>query len=235
MVVPANSAVVVPFVVIVPKGASPGDHGAGILAAIRSSTTTATGQRVAVESRVGVPLYVRVAGPLHPRLAVVGIQSHYHRGALALGGGSLDITYRVVNTGNVRLAGHQQVEVDGPFGWVLKRHVQADVPELLPGGSVGGRLRLTGVLPVVRVTSVVTVHPYSKQGALRPPPPTASASSSVWAIPWLLLLVVALVVAWAVYRYRRRRRQGGSASPSSSPPAAAGGDSVEVAGSSAGR
>ncbi len=237
VVVPASSAVVVPFVVIVPKGASPGDHAAGILAAIRGSTTTATGQRVAVEHRVGVPLYVRVAGPLHPHLAIVGIQSHYHHSALSVGGGSLDISYRVVNEGNVRLAGHQQVEVEGPFGWVLQRHAPADVPELLPGGSVSGRLHLTGVLPVVRVSSVVTVHPYSKQGALRPPPPTASASSSVWAIPWVLVLIVALVVGWGIWRRRRRRRNrrpdGAASTPA--PPAPrpdAGADAVEVASSS---
>ncbi len=236
VVVPASSAVVIPFVVIVPKGASPGDHGAGILAAIRGSTTTATGQRVAVEHRVGVPLYVRVAGPLHPRLAVVGIQSHYHRSALGLGGGSLDLTYRVVNVGNVRLAGHQQVEVEGPFGWVLKRKAHADVPELLPGGSVSGHLHLTGVLPTVRVSSVVTVHPFSKQGALRPPPPTASASSSVWAVPWLLLVVLALIVGWGIHRYRRRRSKGPKASPSAPMPPSSGteppGDPVEVACSS---
>lgn len=213
VVVPASSAVVIPFVVIVPKGASPGDHGAGILAAIRGSTTTATGQRVAVEHRVGVPLYVRVAGPLHPRLAVVGLQSHYHSSSLALGGGSLDISYRVVNVGNVRLAGHQQVSVEGPFGWVLERRAQADVPELLPGGSVTGRLHVNGVLPTVRVSSVVTVHPFSKQGALRPPPPTASATSSVWAVPWLLLLVVALIIGWGIHRYRRRRSRRPKTSP----------------------
>ena len=240
VVVPASSAVVVPFVVIVPKGASPGDHGAGILAAIRGSTTTATGERVAVEHRVGVPLYVRVAGPLHPRLAVVGIQSHYHHALLALGGGSLDISYRVVNVGNVRLAGHQQVSVEGPLGWVLKRHAQADIPELLPGGSVSGRLHLTDVLPAVRVSSDVTVRPFSKQGALRPPPPTASASSSVWAVPWVLLFILALIVGWGIHRYRRHRRTRGPAAarpaPAASSPASSGvsadGDAVEVAGSS---
>ena len=191
---------------------------------------------MAVEHRVGVPLYVRVAGPLHPRLAVVGIQSHYHSSAFALGGGSLDISYRVVNVGNVRLAGHQQVTVEGPFGWVLKRRAQADVPELLPGGSVSGQLHLNGVLPTVRVSSVVSVHPFSKQGTLRPPPPTATASSTVWAIPWLLLLVLALVIGWGIHRYRRRRSRRPKTSPSALAPASSGAEppteAVPVAGSS---
>ncbi len=211
LVVPANSAAVIPFVVVVPKGASPGDHAAGILASIRTTETTGSGQQVQVEDRVGVPLYVRVAGPLHPALKVEDVQSHYDRVALSLSRGTLNITYQVVNTGNVRLAGHQHLDVDGPFGWVLSHHAEADLPELLPGASVSGHALITGVLPAFRVTSQLTVVPYSKQGKLDPPPPVAHGSASVWAIPWLLLILLAAVVAWIVVRVRRRR---GAAPPS---------------------
>ena len=67
-------------------GARPGDHAAGIVAAVRGSTTTPTGQVVAVESRFGVPLFVRVAGPTNPKLSVVDLQLHYHRVAALVGG-----------------------------------------------------------------------------------------------------------------------------------------------------
>jgi hypothetical protein len=219
VVVPASSVTVVPFVVQVPHGASPGDHAAGIIAAVKGTATTASGQRVSVVSRAGVPLYVRVAGALHPRLSVTDMQSHYHRSALSAGRGSLDVSYRVTNTGNVRLAAHQQVAVTGLFGWPLQSRAGKDVPELLPGAGIVVHAHFNGVLPAIRVTSEVTLHPYSKQGALRPAPSVTRASSSVWAIPWLLLILVVLVGGWIFYRYRRRRRARAAvgAAPPSSP------------------
>ena len=216
LVVPANSAAVVPFVVVVPPGAAPGDHAAGIIASIKGSATTPTGQRVAVEDRVGVPLYVRVSGTLRPMLAVQDVQAHYQRSAFSVGSGTMVITYRVVNLGNVRLAAHQHLEVDGPFGWVLAQRPGKDLPELLPGASISGRARFTGVLPAVRVTGLVRLHPYSKQGRVDPPPPVASGSSSVWAIPWLLVVILVLLIGLGnEWRRRRRRRRP----PPPAPPA----------------
>jgi hypothetical protein len=222
VVVPASSATVVPFLVQVPRGASPGDHAAGVIAAVKGTATAANGQQVSVVSRAGVPLYVRVAGALHPRLAVTDLQSHYHRSSLSTGKGSLDVTYRVTNTGNVRLAAHQRVAVTGPFGGPLESRAGQAVPELLPGASVVEKVHFNGVLPVVRVTSEVTLVPYSKEGPVQPAPPVTHASSSVWAIPWLLVLILVLLGGWACYRYRRRRarRSGVQAPPAAgSPPA----------------
>jgi hypothetical protein len=218
LVVPPNSAVTEPFVVIVPKGASPGDHAAGIIASVKGAATTPTGQTVAIDERVGVPVYVRVLGPLRPGLSIVGLESHYHRSSTSLGGGTLDVSYRVRNTGNVRLAGHQKIDIEAPFGWVTQQKREPDVPELVPGGSIAVTAHFTHVLPTLRVTTVVHVTPYSKEGPIRPAPHPTSASSSVWAIPWTDLLILAVLVGLGVWWFRRRRQRPSAApSPSREP------------------
>ncbi|MEK8107066.1 hypothetical protein NKG94_21505 [Micromonospora sp. M12] len=60
-----NETRVVPFTITVPKGATPGDHPAGIAA-----TVTSTGGTVSVESRVGFRVMVRVNGSARAALPV---------------------------------------------------------------------------------------------------------------------------------------------------------------------
>jgi hypothetical protein len=201
-------AVVIPLIVEVPLGARPGDHVAGIIAAVRGTAKTPTGQTVAVESRIGVPLIVRVAGPIQPRLAIVDIQTHYHRDPLSLGGGSLDVTWLVVNTGNVLLGSDQVVDVKAPFGWSLEHRTGPKIPELIPGASVSEAMHFTRVLPAFRLTSEVTLHPFYKEGPTSPAPPTVHATSSVWAIPWILVIFLVVVIT-AVWTWVRRRRGRG--------------------------
>ena len=122
------------------------------------------------------------------------------------------MTWTVRNSGNVRLAGHQHVSVQAPFGWTMTTQAADDVPELLPGSSVSYSAHLTGVLPTFRVTGVVTLEPFSRAGDLDPAPQPATGSSSVWAIPWLWLVALALVVGLIVV--------AGPGGPSPAPPAA---------------
>jgi hypothetical protein len=205
VIVPPGSAEVVPVYVHVPKTATPGDHAGGVIAQIETPATDAQGRQLDVVHRIAVPLYVRVAGKLQPKLAVTSISSHYHRGRLAPGSGTMDVTYTVRNTGNIRLAAHQQLTVSAPFGWDLKRQILRDLPELLPGATVTRHVQLTGVLPLLRLTSTIHLQPYSRQGHLSPAPKPVSASSSVWALPLLWILGLAVVAALAYRRYTRRR------------------------------
>ena len=198
-------AAVIPFVVEVPLGAKAGDHAAGIIAAVRGTATTPTGQHVAVESRFGVPLYVRVAGHIQPRLSIVDLQTHYHRAPLSLGGGTLDVTWLVVNTGNTLLGTDQTVDVDAPFGWNLERRKGKQIAELIPGASVAEEMQFKDVLPAFRLSAGVTLHPFDPVAPHKPRQPAVHASSSFWAIPWLVVLVLAAVVGFIYWRWRRRR------------------------------
>ena len=215
VIVPPKSAMTVPFTLTVPADASAGDHAGGLVASIEAPGTDPDGKQVTVDTRFGLPAYVQVAGPLNPSMAVENVESHYHRSVGSTGGGELDVSWTVRNSGNVRLSAHQGVAIDAPFGWTMKSETLDDVPELLPGATVAYSAHFSGVLPTIRVTSVVTLDPFSRAGEIDPAPARASASSSVWAIPWLLIVVVGVLITVIVWRRRvvRRRRSATQAAP----------------------
>ncbi|MFD0638853.1 WxL protein peptidoglycan domain-containing protein [Catenulispora yoronensis] len=110
-IVPPKSKVELPFTLSVPANATPGDHAAGIVAALTMPSTDGKGNRVNVEQRVGSRIYLRVAGDLKAQLAVTHAVATYHGTWNPLGSGTADITYLITNTGNVRLGAAQSVHV----------------------------------------------------------------------------------------------------------------------------
>lgn len=226
LIVPPHSGIASALTVAVPSDASPGDHAAGIVAAIESPSTTDGSDSVVVEHRAGSRVYVRVAGPVNPSLVVDSVHAQYHRGLLTPLGGDLDLTYTVRNAGNVRLSAHQVLEATGPFGIGLGSSTPDDVPELLPGSSITLTGKVSGVLPLIRVTGSVRLEPFSADGSVDPAPESVSRSASSWAVPWVwLALLVVVIVTFRIVRRRRRAagpgggrgRGRGSAGPSGGP------------------
>jgi hypothetical protein len=215
--VPAGAGYIIPFSLVVPENATPGDHDAGIVASIVTSGAQGDGKQVLVDHRVGVRLYLRVTGPVTPVLTVEDMHSEYHGSAGPLSKGSLDVTYTVHNTGNISLKAHQALTVHGLFGWTLADLTPADIPELLPNASVAITQHFDGISPAVRLTSEVTITPYlppaEKQDVSGIEPITVS--TTVWALPWGLLALLAFVLlvllAVRVVRRLRRRRAAGRA------------------------
>jgi hypothetical protein len=205
--VPANSGRGINLTLRVPADAFPGDHSGGVVASLTTPTTGADGKEVDVENRTGTRLYTRVAGELDPSLVVEHLSSTYHRGFFAFGGGDLDVTYTVRNVGNIRLAAHRTITVEGPFGWTLLTQHPEDVPELLPGTAFTVTAHLTGVLPAFYVTTAVSLDPFSPSGALAGDPPRATGSTGTRAVPWLLVILVVVVIGSLVWRGRERRRR----------------------------
>jgi hypothetical protein len=202
VIVPAHSAHITPVTVQVPATATPGDHAGAVVAMLQTPQSEPSGRQVLVQQQFATPVFVRVAGRLEPKLSV-SVSSHYHRSGLAIGGGSLDISYVVRNVGNVRLAAHQSVDVSAPFGITLKTVHLPNLPELLPGGQVTRLAHVSGVMPLLRLTTTVHLDPYSTSGQL-PKADPVSGSSSVWAIPWLWLLVLLAVGLYLWWRRSRR-------------------------------
>lgn len=209
IIVPPSSGTVVPFRLVVPADATPGDHAGGLVASVQQTDTDRAGNTVVVDRRIAVPLYVRVAGDLHAQLVVEDLATDYRNGAWSVGGGDLDLTYTVRNTGNVRLSGRQRVAVRGPLGWTLAEQPLADLDELLPGSQVTVSAHVSDVLPALRLTASVTIDPVSAIETV-PPPPSASASTSFWALSWPVvigMLVLLGLLVLAVLRGRRSRRR----------------------------
>jgi hypothetical protein len=210
--VPARSASAVPFTVVVPADATPGDHAGAVVASVRSAAEAADGRTVDVDQRAGTRVYARVPGEVSPSLALEDVRTTYSAAANPLDGAAT-VTWTVRNTGNVRLSAQQSVEVSGLFGLGSSRRDAsdglADVRDLLPGETATVSQTFDGVPAALRVTGEVRLDPYIPAittGAEPEALTAVSSSASTWAISWWALLAVALLVAAAALWRERRRR-----------------------------
>jgi hypothetical protein len=208
--VPARSTVIVPVSLVVPRNASPGDHTGGIIVSLTAESTSTGKQVVApnLEQRVAVPVAIRISGPLQPKLSVQSLSASYGQTLNPVGGGHATITYKVVNTGNVNLGGHEAVAISGLFGSTV--HAKApDVPVLLPGNSILESVPVHGVLPEFLMSARVTVTPLAASGDVDPGLIATRGSKHFWAVPWLLLGIIALLLlGWRQLRRRKRPSTG---------------------------
>jgi hypothetical protein len=199
----AESSVTVPVTLRVPADATPGDHPAGIVAALSS----ATGSGVGLDSRVGVRLHLRVTGDLAPALTVQDVRASYRPSWNPFTAGTLRIDYVVENTGNVRLGATSTASTAGVFGLGSTSAEGPALREVLPGSSAGGSVEVPA-WPLLRATGAVSVEPgVVGDDQITAALATGSADLGVWTLPWpqlvLLLLLVALVLG--VRQLRRRR------------------------------
>jgi hypothetical protein len=199
----AKETKVVPFTITVPRDARPGDHPAGIAA-----TITATGGTVAVESRVGFRVMMRVNGTLTAAVGIHDLTAAYRHSWNPFSGGTVRVTYTATNDGNVAVTGSGRVTSAGPFG-LREREAAAGVEEMLPGGSRTVAVDTAGAWPFGRLRTRVEVTPAVNGGdpagaEIRP----AAATVTVWALPWpQLAFAVALAAVVLAVRFLIRRRR----------------------------
>jgi hypothetical protein len=207
-----RSRVDIPFRVVVPRDATPGDHAGGIVAALRTGGDAAGGT-VAVDRRVGARIHLRITGTLDPSLTVTDLRASFAGSPLGLPG-QVHVSYLVRNTGNLRLVGRPTVRVSGPFGLGERRVSGAPLPELRPGDSFRVSTVVPGVWQLGRLSAEAGVSPEtSGDQRLRPRPTADAASTRLWAVPWIPLAVVVLAAATLAWRrWRRRRRAAGQSS-----------------------
>jgi hypothetical protein len=210
--IPPHKGLVIPFTLTVPADAVPGDHDAGIVASLATSTGAAQNTGVSVEHRVGVRMYTRVTGPLTPALVIEDVDSSYHGGNGFSGGGGVDVTYTVRNTGNVRLKAHQTLSASGLLGWPLAERTPPDVNELLPGAEAAYTQHFDDIALAGRVTTDITITPFAPSVSEKglPPLEPTTRSTSTWAVPWKLLLALAVVLGawWGRRRWKARGAAG---------------------------
>lgn len=214
---PPRTDRIIPFLISVPRSASPGDHVGAITATLQSSVISKSGQRVKLLQTTGTRIFLRVSGPLHPQLSIENLKVDYQGTANPIGRGRARLTYTVANTGNLALGGRQKISVSGLFGSNKTATNVRDVQLLLPGFSVRETVVVTGVLPEIHDTGRVSITPLVIPGSAQPPSGPFLATVSFWAVPWTLVAIVVaviLLIVLAVLLRRRRRRRGGGKAPS---------------------
>jgi hypothetical protein len=206
VIVPADKGVIEPFRISVPRNARPGDHTGALFAAVSILAKAKSGTAVTEQNRIGVPMYLRVAGPLTPGLRVGSVSVAGGTPISPLGSSRIRVTYTVQNTGNVRLAGSQLVSVSGLFGASLSTGSKP-LPTVLPGDSVRLTVTAGSVYPFGPVTAHVRVSPAAPAGAasLAAPLAAVTGSGSLFAVPWALLVVIVLVIGLIVGLLQLRR------------------------------
>ena len=221
----------VPFTLTVPPNATPGDHVGGIVASVTSVSADATGAQVAVERRIGARIYLSVTGPTTSSLRISEVDGSFGDAVNPFHLGSTTVRYTVTNTGNTRLAAHQQLKVSGPFGLGNWSQAMADLPELLPGSSVErsvdidspAAIRLTArlVLQPFRVANPAMAADGGSAIAARDTTQelaAVQARQGLWALAWWTFAGLAVVVVLSAWLARRligraiaRRRAASSA------------------------
>ena len=159
---------------------------------------------------VGTRFYVRVVGPLRPKLSIKTLSIDLRRGPTTPLGGPVgaDVTYTVVNTGNVRLTPRATLRLSRLIGSAPAvipgcedcppTPLSLQLEELLPGGSQTVKVRFAAVPPFLRLQADLTVTSEA---------PTVTKTTTKWVLPWLLLLLLVLIGlgTWLWRRYRRGR------------------------------
>lgn len=205
--VPAGRAVDVPFIVSVPKNATPGDHIGGVVVASKEveAVKKTGGATLGLRRAVGARIYLRLEGPLVPGAKVENLRVENTEPELPWGGpvGTV-IRYRIANVGNVRLTPTAQIRATGLFGRVLRDFPERPMPELLPGEDVEVELAWPGAPPADAVK--VTVELKTRAGL------QSVARTGYVTLPWqtlvaLLALVIAAALALRLRRHLTARRK----------------------------
>jgi hypothetical protein len=202
-----NSSVDVALTIRPPRNAQPGDHPGGIVIEPARGTFVRRGAvGLTVLQAVGVRIYARVAGPLHPTLAIPALSMQRTHDVGALVGGAVDetISYTVKNSGNVRLTPLAYLKVAPLFGHAVAVPRQS-LPELLPGSSITVSQVVKNVRPYGRVHAELFVQ--ARRGA------SARAAQNQLVIPWIVIVVFVAIFVGLGIRWRRRRRTRRRAAP----------------------
>jgi hypothetical protein len=205
IIIPADRGIIEPFKLAVPRLATPGDHTGAMMAAVGFPRRTSKGSVVVEYQRIGVPIELRVTGPLHAGLRVESISTGFHSPFSPFGNGSASVSYSVQNIGNVYLTGSQTVSVTGLFGMSSKIHM-ANLPTVLPGDSIRYTAQPGGLYPLGPMTAQVSVSPRLPPGSPRLTLPAGyvTGTASLFAVPWTLIVLILLLIGAAVAGWRGR-------------------------------
>lgn len=196
------------FTLRVPDNAEPGDHVGGIVTSLIREEGGPTA--VTVDRRAATRVQVRVDGPLTPQLAITNLTTTWNGTLNPLGRGTVETSYTVTNTGNVRMGANQIIKAKSPIGFPSRTYRPDPIQELLPGSEISLTYAVDGVWPTFRTGTKVTLEavPTVNNDDYNVTTAGDSASAGNWTIPWALIVALILAaVAWRIHQERQRRQQ----------------------------
>lgn len=199
----AGDSATIGFEITVPQDATPGDHPAGVVAAI-GGTESKAGQ-LAVESRVGTRIHLRVAGEVQASLGASAVETRYEGSWNPLVPGRMITTTTLSNDGNVRLGANARTTAGGPFGLLEREGTEASWRELLPGDSVELESVTEGVWPLFWVGGSLDIAPQVVGEDVVEGLSTIKVPVSAVAIGWSQLTILVLLAGTVVLVIRRRK------------------------------
>ena len=228
-----RSHLIIPFSVAVPKDATPGDHAGAITVTLQSTVISKSGQKVHLDQTTGTRMFIRVSGPLHPKLQIEDLKVHFTGPLNPVKKGRAELTYVVKNVGNVALGARQSVYVTGLFGSKATAQHIGQVPLLLPGYSIPEKTVVSNVIPEFLDTAHVRINLLYIPGSVQPASGPFYGTVQFVAIPWVLLAIIVVLIGLIIYlflRWRRRRHRPGSAAAASDSPKPTGTSETPTAG-----
>lgn len=200
----------VPVEANIPANATPGDHVAGIVASLQTIGKDSKGTKLRFDQRIGVRAYIRLSGPITPKLTITHLHASHHTGFNLfglLGRGTTKVSYDVNNKGNVRMSASQLVNASG---WFTKPRVSrpSDLNDILPGSTIHVVRTIPHRWAFGKQHSLVTLFPVPVDPTVARTKPSIQDATVFWVIPWLILilLVVILLLLLLVWLFRRWRR-----------------------------
>ncbi len=192
----------VPFTVVIPAEATPGDHAGGIAASVKSPS----GQ-VTLDRRLGTRMYLRVSGDIQAGLSLAGLNASYVGDWWNPFTGAVRVHYTVENTGNIALASNITVGARTWFGVQTGGEQGDGIPELLPGSTRTFETDLTGIASWGYLNPWVKLNPFVEgdDETKRMPVSATSRDTILIAPPWTLLIALVFIAGFIVFRKWRRK------------------------------
>ena len=148
----------IPFTLLIPSDATPGDHVGGIVAAVLT-TTTKDGSTITLEQRVGARVYLTVSGTPKVGVDATGLVAGFTPEWNPFAPGTMSVSYDVRNTGNIRMDINQKVDIAGPFGIPLGTYTPDPLSNLLPRQAVRVKVTVPAIAAAALVWSTITLNP----------------------------------------------------------------------------
>ncbi|MYS83438.1 WxL protein peptidoglycan domain-containing protein [Embleya scabrispora] len=199
----------VPFNIVIPPNATPGDH-PGAIVALNTAIegTQQQGQiKVNIQRQIGARVYLRVQGDALPAMDIQKVEVKRDAGFHEFFGSSkAKITYRIINRGNVILRPKFRLKAEGLFGRELMSKADEGA-EILPGSTVEKVVEWKDAPRLDHVTVKV-------DGVVADQNLKDDASASYTAVPWPSLLTLAAIllvagVGWGLWRNGRKGKGNG--------------------------